>query len=218
MEEKQKVASREKIMLAAQEVFISKGKDGARMQEIADRAGVNKAMLFYYYTNKDLLYKEILRNNISQIFSMGKQIIISEIDPRKKLEHLVNAYINFLLNNQDLPKLILREVANGGENIKQVIREIKQQLALDIPSIFISMINESIEKKQFRKVDPKQTVMNIIGMCLIYFIGKPLIEVVLELEHIDEKKFLEERKKSIIELLEHGILARSKDVRSKKSL
>ena len=212
MIEKDKTTTKGKILSAAQELFIEKGKDGARMQEIADRAGVNKALLFYYYTNKDILYNEVLRTNISQIFIQIRKIIISEIDPKKKLEQFVNAYINFITENPDLPKIILREVASGGENIKQVIMEIKQQANIDIPSTFISMISECIENKQFRKVDPQQAIINIIGMCLIYFVGKPLIETVFELQHINEKQFLEERKKSIIDLLEHGILARSEDV------
>lgn len=214
MEETEKYATKQRVLFAAKEVFIEKGKDGARMQEIADRAGVNKAMLFYYYTNKDILYEEVLRTNILQIFNQIRKIIISEIDPHKKLEQFVNAYINFIGENRNLPKLIMREVASGGENIKKVIREIKQEMSPAIPSSFISMIEKSIEKRQFRNVDPKQTLISIIGMCLIYFIGKPLIEVVLELEDINEKQFLEERKKSIVELLEHGILTRSKDDRS----
>lgn len=206
MIEGEKIATRDKILLAAKEVFIEKGKDGARMQEIADRAGVNKAMLFYYYTNKDLLYKEILKTNISQIFIHVQKIFISEIDPKKKIEQVVSAYFNFISENRDLPKLILREIASGGDNIKEVIMDIKKNVPFDIPHNIIAMINESIKKNQFRKIDPQQTVISIVGMCLIYFIGKPILDAIFELEDDKEKQFLTKRKKSIIDLLENGIL------------
>ena len=206
MTSKDKLETRKKILKAAQEIFIEKGKDGARMQEIADRAEVNKAMLFYYYTNKELLYNEVLKENMMTIFEKIKAIVLSEQDQHKKIEKLIDTYINFFKENVTLPSLIIRELASGGENIRQVIRNIKKKAGFHLPDTFVNMIMNSILKKQFRNVDPKQTILNIVGMCVIYFIGKPLIEIILDLEDIDTDKFLEERKESIIHLLEHGIL------------
>ncbi len=217
MEEKEKTVTREKILLAAQNVFIEKGKEGARMQEIARVANVNKAMLFYYFTNKDTLYREVLYHHLSHMFAQIKLIIISEIEPRKKLEQIVEAYINFMLQNPDFPKLFLREVASGGKNIKEVIHQVKTNLASDIPSSVLSMIDNSIRNKEFRKVDPVQTIISIVGMCVIYFVGKPLIETLFELNPKDERQFIEKRKKSILKLLEYGILTRPENVQSKIS-
>ncbi len=206
MPKEEKSSTKEKILSAAQEIFIEKGKDGARMQEIADRANVNKAMLFYYYNNKNFLYNEVLKTNVSQIFTLIKKIIISGEDPRQIIEQFVNAYINFISEHPELPKLILREIASGGDNIKNVLKELKEQIPFGMPSPFLSMINKSIKQDQFRKIDPTQTVISIISMCILYFIGKPLIQTIFDIQDSDEKQFLEERKKSIIDLLEHGIL------------
>jgi len=209
MTDNQKMDTRDKILQAAKEIFIKKGRDGARMQEIADRAGVNKAMLFYYYSNKDFLYKEVLKKNLSQIFSQVRGIIISESEPRKKIEQFVNAYVNFISNNRDLPKIILREVASGGENIKKAVDEIKENMEIDYQSTLASLFQQRGDSTQFRDVDPRQTIMSIVGMCLIYFIGKPMFDAILGLSEIDEYQYIEERKKSIIDLLEHGILVRN---------
>ena len=92
------LSAREKILNAALDIFVAKGKEGARMQEIADHASVNKAMLFYYFTNKELLYKEVLRRNIIELVNQLKTIMVSEAESETKIENIVNAYINFFKN------------------------------------------------------------------------------------------------------------------------
>jgi len=69
------LSTREKILEAARFVFIERGREGARMQEIADRAGVNKAMLFYYFSSKDLLYREVLDSIFRPLFEAVNGII-----------------------------------------------------------------------------------------------------------------------------------------------
>ena len=207
------MTTREKILKAALEVFTVKGKEGARMQEIADLAEVNKAMLFYYYTNKDLLYKEMLRKNLIDLISQLKTIMISDVESQDKVEKIVNTYLDFFKTKPHIPKLLLREASSDGESIKEILREIKANFAPDIPNKFLSVFQEGIEEKEFYPIDPKQTIISIIGMSLIYFIGKPIIEVLLEIEKTDERKFIEERKKNILEILKHGLLQRSKDDR-----
>ncbi len=201
-----KISTKEKILQAALEIFVKKGKEGARMQEIADCAGVNKAMLFYYYTSKDLLYAEVFRSNIIEIITNVKSIFISESNPERKLEQIVDAYIHFFNEHPNLPKLIMREIANDGEVIRNMIRGLKQNVAADIPDKFIALIQDSISDSHFHKVDPKQTIISIFGMCIIYFVGKPLIETLLELEDVDNAKFIEQRKQNILFILKNGLL------------
>ncbi|MBN2013018.1 TetR family transcriptional regulator [candidate division KSB1 bacterium] len=200
------LSTRDKILHAALDVFVSKGKDGARMQEIADLAGVNKAMLFYYFTNKDLLYAEVFRSNIMEMIANIKTIIISADEPDKKIEQIVNAYVSFFADHPDLPRLILREVANDPESVKAIIREIKDYAKEDIPMKFIGLLHESISEQNFYHVDPKQTIISIVGMCIIYFIGKPIIEVLLDIEDVDPQEFIEQRKQNILFLLKNGLL------------
>lgn len=203
------LSAREKILNAALDIFVAKGKEGARMQEIADHASVNKAMLFYYFTNKELLYKEVLRRNIIELVNQLKTIMVSEAESETKIENIVNAYINFFKNKPTIPKLILREATGDSETIKEVLREIKQNVAPDIPDKFISMIQKSINEDEFYPLDPKQTIISIIGMSLIYFISKPIIEVLLDLEDVDPEQFIIERQDNILKILKHGLLQRS---------
>jgi len=206
MEIEDTISTRDKILFTAQQVFIEKGKDGARMQEIADRAGVNKAMLFYYFNNKELLYLEVLRSIVRRLFQKVNEVVISEHEPRKKLEQLVEAYINFLIENEGLPRIMLREIASGGETIGKIFNETLSQGENPISVKIHSMIENSIQKGQFRKVDPVQTIISIVGMCVIYFIANPLLRHIFSFKDINQKKFIEKRKKHIVDLLEHGLI------------
>lgn len=211
MSEQENLATRDKILNAAEDIFLEKGKDGASMRMIADKAGVNKAMLFYYFTNKDLLYKEVLKSNFYQMLTKLGNIIISEGEPSHKIEAFVDAYLIFFKEHPKLPKLMLREIAAGGETVKQMVHELKQMIPFHLPNTIIEFVETGIEDQQFRDVDPKQTIISIAGMSLIYFLGKPLIEAILDLEDIDEQEFIEQRKESIVDLLKHGILFRSQN-------
>ena len=206
MEKDETLSTRDKILFTAQQVFIEKGKDGARMQEIADQAGVNKAMLFYYFNNKELLYLEVLRSIVLRLFQKVNEVVISEQEPRKKLEQFVEAYINFLIENEGLPRIILREIASGGETIGMIFKETLSHDENPISVKIHSLIEQSIQQGQFRKVDPIQTIISIVGMCVIYFIAYPLLRHIFSLKDIDQKKFIKERKKHIVDLLEHGLI------------
>jgi AcrR family transcriptional regulator len=168
-------------------------------------------MLFYYFTNKDLLYKEVLKANFYQMLTQLGNIIISEGKPDQKIEAFVDAYITFFKEHPDLPKLMLREIAAGGETVKQMIRELKEVIPFRMPNAIIEFVDSGIKERQFRKVDPKQTLISIIGMSLMYFLGKPLIQAALDLEDVEEQKFIEQRKASIVDLLKYGILIRSEN-------
>ena len=208
MSHEEKIAVKEKILEAACNVFVEKGKAGARMQEIADVAGVNKAMLFYYYTNKDLLYKEVLRQNVFTMITNIKNIMISEDEAEKKIENFVDIYTSFFQNNPQVAKLLLRELASDGHDLKQVISEIRHELVPFLPGKFIELINNSIRNKQFNDVDPQQTIISIIGLSLVSFITRPILEAVLGLQNINEDAFIAKRKENILTILKHGLLAR----------
>ena len=77
-----------------------------------------------------------------------------------------------------------------------------------IPEIFLSIFEEGVSRKDFRNINPKQVLISIIGMNLIYFMGKPVAEALLNIDVEDDQAFLRERKESIIDLVLHGIVQR----------
>jgi AcrR family transcriptional regulator len=101
------ITTEEKILIAARKVFIEKGWDGARMQEIADNAGINKALLHYYFRNKEQLFKRVFAGIVGKLIPNLNTIIQSEQPIFEKIQAFIDAYLDFLLANQELPLLSL---------------------------------------------------------------------------------------------------------------
>ncbi len=194
-----------KILEAAKKVFILKGLDGARMQEIADEAGINKALLHYYFRSKDQLFMMIFRVEIGNFFPRLIPVLLStEMDFDQKIRHFVENYIDLFLKNPFLPTFIIREINRNPQMVAQFFKE------------------AGIESGNFRQIivgfagelglDPKETlhlIINTISACIFPFAGRPIIEQVLFDGKSDEfEQFLEERKRFVAEFVVNSIKGR----------
>ena len=97
----------QKIFDAAHEVFSQKGMDGSTMQEIADRAGINKALLHYYYRSKDKLYEMVARAILAKAVSAIREVLEKEMPLEEKIKRFIETYIGVISRNTSLPFFIL---------------------------------------------------------------------------------------------------------------
>ena len=129
------MTTEEKIFSAAREVFHRKGFAAARMQEIADEAGINKAMLHYCFKNKDQLFEAVFLNAFGQLAPQINEIFNSEETLFVKIEKFTESYISFVMENPFLPQLIVqiqKEIELG------IIKSIQpKQLVLDVLSMTV---------------------------------------------------------------------------------
>ncbi len=197
--------TRAKILNAARQVFVEKGLDGARMQEIADRAGVNKALLHYYYRNKENLYQEIIRSTFSQFFQTVTNIINSTHPVEEQIRFFIEQHINFIHQNRDFLKLLGYELLRGNEtffeNFEQAIKK-----GFQFPERFIQVILKGMEEGTIREHNPMQTIISVISMNVFFFLAFPLFSKIFPGITENETTFLEERKKAVGDLLLYGIL------------
>jgi len=197
--------TKERILKAAIKIFTDKGKYGARMQEIADEAQVNKAMLHYYYTDKNTLYEKSLEHIFSQLFERIATTF-DENDPfPEKVKKYVNVHVDFLYENLGVPRIIIREFADGGDVFKKAITNITSNVSFPIPETFINHLDKAKEKGEIRDVNTEQIIISILGMNVFYFIAKPVVDVIWNIQPENRKKFIEERKKSIVDFIIHGL-------------
>ena len=200
-----------KIISAAIQIFAEKGKYGTRMEEIAARASVNKAMLYYYYTNKEILFKEVLKTILDKIatsiISSTKQITESSNDPTEIVEAFIHAHNKAFSQNSEYTKIILNAIINTPEEFREVM-EVTQPDHI-FPQKLMDIFDQGISQNDFRKVDPMQVFISIIGTNLIYFIGKPIAETIMNLEVQDEQAFLKEREDSVVDLLLYGLVKKN---------
>jgi AcrR family transcriptional regulator len=192
----------ERILHAAQEVFIQKGMDGTRMQEIADTAGINKALLHYYFRTKQKLYEAIFTKVFKQVFPKIELFVLSDRPIEEKLEVFIENYIDVLLKNPYLPTFILKEINRDPEFLASVLKS--QGIN---PSQIFEMFEKEIEAGNIRKMDPRELMVNLLALSIFPFAAKPLMQLMLfENDKKAYKQFLQNRKTTVKEFVLNSIL------------
>src|SRR5699024_8347137 len=150
----------EQIFQAASHVFQHKGYAGARMQEIADKADINKSMLHYYYRSKDKLFQKVYQREMSRFFPVIFKVLGSGDPLDEKLEHLVDTYYSFLNDNPKTAQFIIYEMNRHPERFQRFIKE----KGIHPPDSFAKQIQEEINGGRMDAVDPGQLLISIVGI------------------------------------------------------
>jgi TetR/AcrR family transcriptional regulator len=203
--------SKERILEAAIELFAEKGKHGTRIEEVAARAGINKAMVYYYYTSKDNLYKEVLKSILQSIYTNiygALEKTPQDNDPISKVKSFLAAHFEAFSNQKIYTKIILDVHANEPDEFKKVFESVIKNWEKNIPQEMMKIFEQGIAQKIFRDINYKHVMISIFGMNLIYYFGKSIAQALLQLEVDDEQMFLKEREESNIDLLLNGILTK----------
>jgi AcrR family transcriptional regulator len=180
----------EKIFLAARDVFHEFGYEGARMQEIADRANINKAMLHYYYRSKEKLFEAVFRVSAMKVLPRVIGIVRSKRSLPEKVTAIVHAYIDLLRANPHLPGFVIQELRRNPGGLRRFIG--KQ--AAGVFAHLREEIEAAAEKGEIRPIAAEHLLANVIGLCVFPFIARPLLETVTGMDADAFDAFLEERK------------------------
>lgn len=193
----------EKIILEAAEAeFVEKGLQGARMQKIADKAGINKSLLHYYYRSKFKLFEIILSSSLKYFIpNILKIFEDDELDFQEKMEKFVSAYIDLLIKNPQIPNFILHELSTNPDGLVKLFKKLNLNIA-----IVKEVINKAIADKVIKPIDPHQLIINTISLCIFPFAAKPMVEnVILKDVEVDYTNLMEERKTHIVEFIMNSI-------------
>ena len=197
-------STKEKIVQAAQLVFIRKGMDGARMQEIADEAGINKALLHYYFHSKEQLFNEVFYGILSKLIPGIIGIFKAEEPIADKIVAVVREYDSYMSRNPFLPQFILNEINRDPEKLARFMSE----QGLDFSRIE-ERINHEVQAGNIRPITFQHLFANLIGMVVMPYIGRPLFQ--RKLFHNDTTKydqFLQERRGVITQFIQQAILVK----------
>jgi TetR/AcrR family transcriptional regulator len=187
----------EQILEASKKVFIRKGFDGARMQEIADEAGINKSLLHYYYRSKDKLFEGVFKEAFRKFIPAVGNIFNTEGDLFEKIKKIIDVYIDMLIVNPYIPIFILNEINRNPEKILQMIK-----LSGVKPENFVMLIHEAVKKKKIKPISPEQLIVNMLSLCIFPFAGRPIIQgMIFNNNKKAYDKFLMERKKEITKFI-----------------
>lgn len=188
-------STEERIKEAARTVFMRKGYDGARMQEIADEAGINKALLHYYFRSKNKLFGEIFHDAFNQLVPRIGEIIGSVLPVRQKLEYFIDNYIDFMMKHPYLPAFVIQEINRNPDYILEHFKGFSE-----FPKKVQLMLEEEARLGNIRPVNARQLITNIISLCLFPFIARPILsQIIFGGDQDTYDAFLEERKREVAE-------------------
>jgi AcrR family transcriptional regulator len=201
--------TRKRIQAAASSEFIDKGFDGARMQAIAERAGANKAMIYYYFHSKEALYEDIIREAFEELFRLFSQIgPMESITVEELVDRLVHIHIRFFAEHPHIPVLLARELHGSRGIAHGVFREVFKKIQSGMMPGFMEFIVQNKKAGKIRNVDPVQTILNVVALDIFYFITKPVMGIIWPESGVNENRMLAKREKAIVDLILHGILPR----------
>jgi len=191
----------EKILWAAKKIFLRDGMAGARMQDIADDAGINKAMLHYYFRSKEKLFEKIFIELSQHFFPKLVKIFESDESLFTKIDSFVAEYIDQMRQTPYLPIFVLNEVNRQPETF------IKKMMGNRKPPVkkFIDDVQAEVEKGIIKPVNPLQLLLNIISLCVFPFVARPMFQLVTNIDKATFDKILEQRKGEVSKFIVDAI-------------
>jgi len=198
--------SKEKILLAAQKEFAARGFSGARMETIARSAAINKAMLFYYFSSKENLYRTVLFGVFNEIFGEIGSFISQPLTPDLFLEKFPEIYIRFIARHPDLLRIMVFDLIHNPENVTAAIAEIIHEKMSLGPQPLLGLIKRWHGQGLISEADPLHFMMNIVALSIFSFIGKPMVEAISGIKVENDEDFYRKRIASVVNILQRGML------------
>ena len=189
------------ILIAAKEIFQQKGMAGARMQEIADKAKINKALLHYYYRSKQLLFEAVFKSAFSLLAPQLNKVLNDDSDLFEKIRKFTENYVSFVIKHPYLPNFVVQELNKNPEFVQKLRSE------KNFPSIekFKLQVSDAINQGLIKPIEAEQLFINIISLNIFPFIGEPLLMALVNVDKESYNKILENRKTEVAEFIINSI-------------
>lgn len=183
------------IIEAAKKIFLQKGLSGARMQDIADEAGINKAMLHYYFRSKEKLFEIIFNEAAEKILSAFNDILDKNMDFREMVTAIVESYIDNLREMPYLPIFVLNELNQSPDRIIKLFRP----QGMRNVKAFMEVTAAAQQRGEIRKdIPPMHLLLNILSMCIFPFAARPMVQAIAGLSDQQFDQLTADRKKLVV--------------------
>ncbi|MBW4620890.1 MAG: TetR/AcrR family transcriptional regulator [Cyanosarcina radialis HA8281-LM2] len=200
------IATQAVILAAAEEEFAQHGLTAARTEAIAAKTGVAKSMIYYYFKDKEGLYRAVLERSHADLLQTVQNLDWEHLFPEVALEKFLQALLDCVSRNPKLPAMMFHEaIQNHGKYYKD-------SSSVDIDRISIAILERGVAAGVFRPLDPFQSAINIMGTCLFYFIGAGNIQQFPQGEQLLSPAMLQRHAEEAIALVLAGVRAPSKPI------
>jgi len=184
-------STEEKIKNAARIIFHKKGFSATRTRDIAEEAGINLALLNYYFRSKEKLFDIIMLETLQGfLLSLLPALNIESTSLEKKIEAIAGNYIDLLTAEPDIPLFIMSELkANPNELLgKMGIKEVLMR------SHFIKQFQQGIKEGKIVPMNPLHFMMNLMGLTVFPFIASPMMKGLGNLTDKEYNELMQQRK------------------------
>jgi TetR/AcrR family transcriptional regulator len=205
--------SRAAILKAAVREFSEEGIAGARTDAIARSAGVNKALLYYYFKDKEALYQAVLDGVFSGVRKAIAGALAQQLTPRDRLTAYIRAHFDYIASNPLYSRIVHAEFLRAGRDPSHVQRLAKQYFQ----PIFVNLaelLREGAEAGEFRRVDPVQFIPSMIAVIVFYFVTAPITKVMTGANPFS-RNVLARRREAVVDFISHALLLSNEERRAK---
>jgi TetR/AcrR family transcriptional regulator len=192
----------EKIFEAATDVFVDKGMDGARMQDIASHAGINKALLHYYYRTKDQLFNAVFEMIAGKVLKKFAPVFEDNLSLEEKIRFFFKEHIAFLQENPKLPAFVLNEINRNPARIKKLLKNVHFET---LWQKLYEQHKSELGKYNITEDTLPQLMVSIAALSVFPFAARGLIEGILDKVGVDFNDYIEQRKKFAAEFVIRAI-------------
>ncbi|CAN5904167.1 hypothetical protein BH11GEM2_BH11GEM2_12570 [soil metagenome] len=188
----------QKILDAAKLVFIRRGTAGARMAEIAKEAGVNQALLHYYFRSKERLSNAVFQQIAGRIFPALAEALATDDSLDDKIDRLVALYIDNLSRSPFLPAYIIAELHHHPDRVAQMLSEAMGARPKGVLSPLLRKLGTQIDAEvaagRMRPIAPEDFVVNLVSLCIFPFAARPMLRIAFGMDDDAFARFIEQRK------------------------
>ncbi|HEX8850985.1 MAG TPA: helix-turn-helix domain-containing protein [Gemmatimonadaceae bacterium] len=191
----------QRILDAASSVFLRRGTAGARMQDIAAEAGVNHALLHYYFRSKDRLAAAVFRRAATRLLPPFVAILGSDLPLEEKVARIVEHELDQLRAAPHLPGYILSELNHHPERAAQLVQTLAGVDPERVrPAIFATLakqLDERVKAKKMRPIAVEQFIVNLVSLCIFPFAARPMVMTMFGWSDDDFSRFIDRRRREL---------------------
>ena len=191
----------ERILEVARKEFLEKGYQGARMQSIADQAGINKASLHYHFDSKDKLFEAIFEEAMQKVLPIMLKALIEEPSLEDKIRSLVDAHISLYIDNPYLPGFVVNETYTNPAYVYDLIVRRKGVWRGAIKETLANILKEEESIGRIRPTAPEDLIMDIFSLTAFPFMALPIFEVMFSKSREEILQMMERRKQYLPEMI-----------------
>jgi AcrR family transcriptional regulator len=197
-----------RILDAARRVFIRRGTAGARMQEIAAEAGVNQALLHYYFRSKDRLAAMVFRDVAARLLPAIAELLGSDASIEEKVERFVHLYIDGVRQSPFIPGYLVSELHQQPERLTALINAAGPAARIGADAVrhrLDEQLRQAAAAGAIRPITAEQFFLNMIALCVMPFLARPLLEALLGMDAGSFESFLDQRRAELPGFIVRGL-------------